>query len=238
MQQIGPNSLPCLELAQRLIEDFVIFQKTCCDQLKSLPKVAPRFAVNFMTSVSDLYFKEINGDIATPPETLIELFTEWISEDPTLCSEAQPPLDLLPGSIPMALIPPIEGLIRWCALSPLYLSITELSYSKLHLSLLQSLTQSAQKNASPPPTPINAQSLNTIIDSVRNEAERNRAKGLDSNKDERMQVCLERFAQAIQLGIIAKIIIGGIPQLLCRLETLPQSQLMQMVIRSQKANYL
>lgn len=94
-----------------------------------------------MTSVSDLYFKEIGGDMATPPDTLIELFTDWISDDPTLCSEAQPPLDLLSGSIPMALIPPIEGLIRWCSLSPLFLSITDLTYSKLHLSVLQSLTQ-------------------------------------------------------------------------------------------------
>lgn len=42
MQQIGPNALPCLELAQRLIEDFIIFSKTICEQLKSLPMVAPR----------------------------------------------------------------------------------------------------------------------------------------------------------------------------------------------------
>lgn len=191
-----------------------------------------------MTSVSDLYFKEINGDIATPPDTLIELFTEWISDDPTLCSEAQPPLDLLPGSIPMALIPPIEGLIRWSSLSPLFLPITDLTYSKLHLSLLQSLTQASQRDATPPPTPINALSLGTIIESIRHEAERYRLKGHEPNDDERMQVCLERFAQAIQLGIIARIITGGIPQLLCRLEGLPQNQLMQMVIRSQKANYL
>lgn len=42
MQQVGPNALTCLELAQRLIEDFIIYQKTCCDQIKSLPLVAPR----------------------------------------------------------------------------------------------------------------------------------------------------------------------------------------------------
>lgn len=44
MQQVGPNALTCLELAQRLIEDFIIYQKSCCDQLKSLPMVAPRYA--------------------------------------------------------------------------------------------------------------------------------------------------------------------------------------------------
>lgn len=100
-----------------------------------------RFAVNFMTSVADLYFKEIGCDIATPPDSLIELFTEWISENPNLCSETQPPLDLPPGAIPMALISPIEGLIRWCTLSAIFLPLNELLYSKLHLAVLQSLTQ-------------------------------------------------------------------------------------------------
>lgn len=94
-----------------------------------------------MTSVSDLYFKEIGSDMATPPDTLIELFTEWISENPTLISETQPPLELLAGAIPMPLIPPIEGLIRWCALSPLFLPLNDLIYSKLHLAVLQSLSQ-------------------------------------------------------------------------------------------------
>lgn len=63
-----------------------------------------------MTSVADLYFKEIGNDIATPPDSLIELFTEWISENPDLCSETQPPLDLPSGAIPMALISPTEGI--------------------------------------------------------------------------------------------------------------------------------
>lgn len=94
-----------------------------------------------MTSVADLYFKEIGCDIATPPDSLIELFTEWISENPSLCSETQPPLDLPSGAIPMALISPTEGLIRWCTLSPLFLPLNDLIYSKLHLAVLQSLTQ-------------------------------------------------------------------------------------------------
>lgn len=43
MQQLGPNGPSCLQLAQRLVEDFVIYPKACCEQLKSLPLVAPRF---------------------------------------------------------------------------------------------------------------------------------------------------------------------------------------------------
>lgn len=100
-----------------------------------------RFAVNFITSVSDLYFKEIGCDIATPPGSLIELITEWISDNPDLCSQEQPSLDLPAGAIPMAMATPTEGLIRWCTLSSLFLPLNDLIYSKLHLAVLQSLTQ-------------------------------------------------------------------------------------------------
>lgn len=42
MQQLGPNAASCMELAQRLVEDFIVYPKVCCEQLKSLPMVAPR----------------------------------------------------------------------------------------------------------------------------------------------------------------------------------------------------
>lgn len=42
MQQLGPNGISCLDLAQRVVEDFVIYPKTTSEQLKSLPLVAPR----------------------------------------------------------------------------------------------------------------------------------------------------------------------------------------------------
>lgn len=93
-----------------------------------------------MTSVSGLYLAD-NEDMDIPPPTLIEVFTEWIADNPSLCSASQPPLALLPGAIPMALVPPIDGLIRWCVLAPLYLSITDTTYAfaRLHLAILQSL---------------------------------------------------------------------------------------------------
>lgn len=103
-------------------------------------KSVRRFAVNFMTSVAGLYLTE-DSQMATPPETLIDVFTEWISDNPELCSAQQPPLALLPGAIPMALVPPIDGLIRWCVLAPLFLDKTDTTYSKLHLAILQSLSQ-------------------------------------------------------------------------------------------------
>lgn len=80
--------------------------------------------------------------------------------------------------------------------------------------------------------------LGTIVDSICNQAERFRLQNTDPNTDERMQICLERFAQAIQLGIMSRVITGSVPQLLHRLETLPSNTLLAMVLQSQKQIYL
>lgn len=83
-----------------------------------------------------------------------------------------------------------------------------------------------------------ASSLNTVIDSIKNQAERNRLKNIDPNRDERMAICLERFGQAIQIGIVSRVITGSIPQLVHRLQTLPSNTLMTMVLDNLKAAYL
>lgn len=80
--------------------------------------------------------------------------------------------------------------------------------------------------------------LGTIVDSICNQAERLRMQKIDPNTDERMQICLERFAQSIQLGIMSRVITGSVPQLLHRLETLPSNPLLTMVLQNQKPTYL
>lgn len=97
-------------------------------------------------------------------------------------------------------------------------------------------SQASQSTSTP--TTINAITLGTIIDSICNQAERYRMQNIDPNTDERMQVCLERFAQAIQLGIMSHVITGSVPQLLHRLEALPSNPLLAMVLQNLKPIYL
>lgn len=80
--------------------------------------------------------------------------------------------------------------------------------------------------------------LGAIVDSICNQTERFRLQDVNPNTDERMQTCLERFAQSIQLGIMSRIITGSVPQLLHRLETLPTNTLLAMVLQNQKPTYL
>lgn len=91
-----------------------------------------------MTSVAELYLND-KTNMILPPNVLLELFTEWISDNPILCLASQPPLSLPAGAISMPVMTPLAGLIRWCVLAPLVL--TKNAYSKLHLALLESLNQ-------------------------------------------------------------------------------------------------
>lgn len=99
------------------------------------------------------------------------------------------------------------------------------------------LFSQASQNSSETTT-INAMTLGTIVDSICNQTERLRMQKIDPNTDERMQICLERFAQSIQLGIMSRVITGSVPQLLHRLETLPSNPLLTMVLQNQKPTYL
>lgn len=48
-----PTNTACLELAQRLIEDFIVFSNKGPEQLKDLPAIAPRFVSNLITALID-----------------------------------------------------------------------------------------------------------------------------------------------------------------------------------------
>lgn len=146
MQQLGPTSAPCLELAYHIIQDFIIFSKKCTNQLKCISSIAPRFAINLMTAMADLYLNDSKStdfyiQSIVPPNILLDVVTEWVLENPSMSN--QPPLALPSGAISMPLIPPTVGLIRWCVLAPLFqdTSNTAASYNKLHLAILQSLLQ-------------------------------------------------------------------------------------------------
>lgn len=242
MQQLGCTSVPCLELAQNLVTDFIVFSQKSSEQLKSLPMVAPRFSANFMTAVSDLYFNENKtNQLISPPDTLLEVITEWVSDNPSLCLASLQPLALPTGAIAMPVVTPLAGLIRWCVLAPIS-NCNKNTYSKLHLAILQSLLQSqtisgsSSGSSSATPTAINGQHLTSIINLLEYKTELMKKEKINPEIDDKMQMSLERFSQAIQVAFASRCIYGSIPQLLCRLETLPKNTLMEIVIKANKVS--
>ncbi|XP_073820513.1 integrator complex subunit 15 [Musca autumnalis] len=230
MQQVGCTTPPSLEVAQSLVSDFIIFSRKTSEQLKQLPLVAPHFAANLMTAVADLYLNDQRGILTPPPDALLDVFCEWVSENPSLCLASQQPLALPTGAIAMPVVTPLAGLIRWSVLAPIVSN--KPAYSTLHLALLQTLLEIVNDG---PPTALNAQHLMLIATPLKNHAARLVSDKIDPLQDADFQKCLERLAQAVQIGLTSKCIYGNIPQLLCTLETLPPHTLMKIVISANKS---
>lgn len=230
MQQVGCTTPPSLEVAQSLVSDFIIFSRKTSEQLKQLPLVAPHFAANLMTAVADLYLNDQRGNLSPPPDALLDVFCEWVTENPSLCLASQQPLALPAGAITMPVVTPLAGLIRWSVLAPIVSNTG--TYSNLHLSLLQTLLEIVSNG---PPTALNAQHLALIINPLKNQAAHLISEKIDPSQDADFQKCMERFAQAVQVGLTSNCVYGNIPQLLCALETLPPHNLMKIVIAANKS---
>lgn len=231
MQQLGCTSTVCSEIVRTLVKDFVTYSRKMCEQFKILPMVAPRFAANFMTAVADLYMNESRG---FPPDSLLEVFTEWITDNPQLCLASQLPLALPPGAIAMPVVTPLAGLIRWTVLSgvPQSKCPNSSAYSKLHLGLLETMMQIPPPNG--PATAINSQHLIQIIHPLNAYERQLVSENIAPETCEHFQVMLERFAQAIQVALYSRCVYGSIPQLLGLLESLPRNQLLEIVIKANR----
>ncbi|CAD6994087.1 uncharacterized protein C7orf26 homolog [Ceratitis capitata] len=229
MQQVGCMNQPSLEVAQSLVSDFITFSRKTSEQFKQLPMVAPHFAANLMTTVADLYMNEQNSALTPPPDALLDIFTEWISENPSLCLASQQPLALPSGAIAMPVVTPLAGLLRWAVLAPMFSN--RISYSNLHLWLLQTMLQIVNSG---PPTALNAQHVAQMVTQLQAYVARLQTDNVEPTKDAAYQKSVERLAQAVQVAIKVNCMYGNIPQLLCTLETLPPHPLMTMVIKANK----
>lgn len=132
----------------------------------------------------------------------------------------------------MPVVTPLAGLIRWCVLAPII--CTKGAYNKLHLALLETLSQIPPTNS--PSAALNAQHLAFIINPLKNHARKLINEQKSPENDENYQSSLERFAQAIQISLSSKCIYGNISQLFCLLETLPRNSLMDIVIKTHREN--
>ncbi|CAG4963151.1 unnamed protein product [Colias eurytheme] len=165
------------------------------------------------------------------------------------------------GAIPMAAVTPLAGLIHWCALAPLYvdesidveeepplkkikvegekhaivkslptksMKISEL-YIKLHLAVLHSLR--AGRRTHGPPTAVNGQHLAALTPLVQAYAHQLLKRGVKLQTDSKLQDCLDRIGQAVQVALANGCVYGNISNLLAALDTLPENRLLRIIIK-------
>ncbi|XP_049874268.1 integrator complex subunit 15 [Pectinophora gossypiella] len=166
------------------------------------------------------------------------------------------------GAIPMAAVTPLAGLIRWCALAPLCidedtemveviipmkkikiegikdpvkagsnktLSESEL-YVKLQLGVLHALR--AGRRAGGPPTAVNAQQLALLVPIVQAHANQMLQRGGNPTTDVKLQDCLDKIGQSVQVALANGCVYGNISNLLAALDTLPENRLLRIIIKT------
>ncbi|CAB3222046.1 unnamed protein product [Arctia plantaginis] len=265
LQQMGCSSVQSLQLVENVIRDHFSLNTSNQVALRSLANSAPQFVSNFITAVTELYMHDMQGSKKLPPKNLLEVITSWVYSSPTLCMSAQlNPAALPSGSIPMAAVTPLAGLIHWCALAPLYIDedsemvevpvpakkikyegekertivktvnnnpLTEAElYIKLHLGVLHSLR--AGRRTHGPPTAVNAQHLAALAPLVQAYAHNVLERGGKLQHDKKLQDCLHRIGQAVQVALANGCVYGNISNLLAALDTLPENRLLRIIIKT------
>ncbi|KAL0822157.1 hypothetical protein ABMA28_004288 [Loxostege sticticalis] len=265
LHQMGCSSSQSLQLAENIIRDHFFLNTSNQMMLKSLANTAPQFVSNFITAVTELYMHDVQGTRKMPPRNLLEVITCWVYSNPTLCMSAQlNPAALPSGSIPMAAVTPLAGLVHWCALAPIYSgentdveladiqvpmkriklendhipkqgvpqkTVTEAElYTQLHLGVLHSLR--AGRRTHGPPTAVNAQNLVGLTPHVQAYAHSLLKRGIKLQNDEKLQDCLDRIGQAVQVALANGCVYGNISNLLAALDTLPENRLLRIIIKT------
>lgn len=177
-----------------------------------------------MTAATEMYLLDTVKSMHPPP-MLLDLFTNWMHQHPTMCLSLELPIALPPGAIPMPTVSPLAGLIRWCVMSPIHQQtpIDPKLYAHLHLAILQCLSN-VTAVLQTPPSVINALHLTSSIAALQQS----------NATDEQRQTSLDRLAQALQLALSSRIVAGNVNQLLGRLDALPSNTLLQIVISRHK----
>ncbi|XP_063221178.1 integrator complex subunit 15 isoform X2 [Bacillus rossius redtenbacheri] len=233
MQQLGCTSKGSLDLAEGVVKDYFDLVPKAASVLQDLPRLAPQFTANFLTAVAEMYsVKDKKQVFAPPPEILMEVVHQWIDQNPTLCLAA------LLTNVAVTVVTPFAGLFKWCILSPLYYcnhpqsNDCRLLYSQLHLALIKSLMKCGQPIAANGKTVMLVQQFLPTVEALARWQRDNSG----DRAAEAIELALDRLAQAVQIGLFTKCLIGNKEELLQCFDSLPKHQLLGIIMRKQSSS--
>ncbi|XP_022192127.2 uncharacterized protein C7orf26 homolog [Nilaparvata lugens] len=236
MQQQSCTSKFSIQLAQGVVNDFIVLYPDCIDKLRELPVSCPLFCANFMTAVTEIYGIALCDKNEIPqwvgvPEKLITVIIEWVEKfgSQLVSSLSMDFQSFLPtGAIVMAAVAPYSGLLKWTILSSLHEKNTSAQnlYLDLHLAVCNSLYLLPDKR---PEYLITAVDLISIIHHIKKCI-------ISTVSEEKLDDCLIRLAQSVQVAMHSKAVYGNWRTLLEELQSLPQNRIMSIVINFQKTS--
>lgn len=193
------------DLNRLLINEITYFASNSMDKLKALPTLSPLF-----TNSLCLIFAETFKDDQLPTKIIGELITDFMALSPFIY------IFSIPTHIEVGAFL-LGAFFRWTILSELYEDTP--SFSKLHLKILECLSNVDIKSPSKPI--VYTKFLEAIIDQIHRAAK--------IKEPEKIQRSLEKFAQLIQIS--KSYLYGNIPFLMDKLKTLPKNPLMELILK-------
>ncbi|CAH1795423.1 unnamed protein product [Owenia fusiformis] len=179
LQIQGPSKPTSAVLVGALVLDYCQLIPDVVASLHAIIQISPRFTHSFLMAASMLYdLKDNKENNRIPPDSLVEVITDWLASEPSICYPGKhstprqapsrpsglwnPGIDVEPDLGPES---PIPGFVNWCVRAPLiynqdYLKLhpgssietlkkTTILYSKLHLALLHTIHLYGKQKAPP-----------------------------------------------------------------------------------------
>jgi hypothetical protein len=190
------------DLNRLLINEITYFSNNSLDKLKALPVLSPLF-----TNSLCLIFAETFKDDQLPSKIIADLVT--LSPSPFI-SFFSIPIHVEIGAFI------IGSFFRWDVISELYEE--PYSYSQFHLKILNEMSN-VELTSKPI---VYTKYIEAIVEQIQRAS-------LKVKDPERIQRCLEKLAQLIQVS--KNFLYGNMPSLMEKLRNLPKNPLLELVIK-------
>lgn len=176
-----------------------------------------------------------SGSIPMAAATPLAGLIRWCALAPLCLPSHVEDVEMMEISIPMKKIKLEREIDRSIVTTVQQKQLSEAElYIKLHLGVLHSLRSG--KRTQGPPTAVNAQHLAALAPIVQTYAHDVLTRGLKLSNDEKLQECLNRLGQAVQVSLANGCVYGNVNNLLASLDTLPENRLLRIVIRTHQQN--
>ncbi|RZF40362.1 hypothetical protein LSTR_LSTR008792 [Laodelphax striatellus] len=211
------NSEFCSLIVDRIVYDFIFLYPDNIGKLKELPLSVPTFCNIFMKTVTEMYGqRDANSQWTNVPNILLEVLIEWIEKYNAQLVSAMIGVEYIlcmpVGQAMSSTLSPYPGILEWIILSSLYEENkkSQQLFVKLHNAVCGSLVMMREDfNRMLIPAKI----VVSIIQRIKNALEQ-------GTSDEKLDDCLIRLAQIIQVSMHSKAIYGDFHILKMKLDEL------------------
>ncbi|XP_014260978.1 uncharacterized protein C7orf26 homolog [Cimex lectularius] len=222
LQYRGLSSTYSRDFVNKFVPEIYLLISADSSSVLDLPRHAPRFSANFLTSLTDI---EGKSQISLPPVALLEVILTWLKSNPRLCTIAL--LDNLQQMLPdvTMMFPsptPYIGLIKWCIWSHLDENSNSQIYTTLEQLILESLAICRSTVGIIHHDIISTKDLITLIPILATKG---------AAHPDRLKRSIESLVKIIRVALITNTLNGSKQDLRRHLQSLPYNEALDILVQ-------